>query len=64
MGLVFLGHAGTKPIGLVAIAPLYAVLDPSLVFLAGAVAVLLCALGAAAAVHAATCRASVLRTAG
>ncbi len=63
MGLVFLGHAGTKPIGLITIAPLCVVLDADLVFLAGGVAVLLWELGAAASVHAATYRACCPRRA-
>jgi len=58
MGVVFLGHAGTKPIGLVAIGPLYAFVDVRLVFSAGAVATLACALLAASAVRAAALRAT------
>jgi hypothetical protein len=61
MGVVFLGHAGTKPIGLVAIAPLYAVVDARLVFLAGGVAAFACAVSAAAVVRTATVRASAVR---
>ena len=57
MGVVFLGHAGTKPIGLIAIAPLYAVVDARLVFVAGAVATFACAFVAASVVRAATLRA-------
>ena len=63
LGVVFLGHAGTKPIGLVTIAPLYAVLDPAPIFVGGGVAVFACALLSAFAVHTATGRASALRAA-
>lgn len=58
MGVVFLGHAGTKPLGLVAIAPLYAVVDARLVFVAGALATFACALVAVSVVRAATLRAA------
>ena len=58
MGVVFLGQAGTKPIGLLAIAPLYAVVDARFVFVAGAVATFACALSAASVVRAATLRAT------
>jgi MFS family permease len=63
LGVVFLGHAGTKPIGLVAIAPLYTVVDPTVIFLAGGIAVFVLALAAAAAVRTATVRAHAARVA-
>lgn len=57
LGVVFLGHAGTKPLGLVAIAPFYAVFDPTVMFIAGGIVVFALALTAAAAVRAASDRA-------
>jgi hypothetical protein len=63
MGVGLLGHAGKQPIGLVAIAPLYAVVDARLVFLAGAVVILACSLSAAATVRAATLRAQAVAVA-
>ena len=57
MGVVFLGHAGTKPLGLVVIAPLYAIVDPTVVFVAGGIAVFVLALVSAAVVYTATARA-------
>jgi hypothetical protein len=57
MGVVFLGNLGAKPVGLLLIAPLYALFDPTVMFLAGAALLLVCALGAAGAVDAATRRA-------
>ena len=56
MGILFLGNAGAKPIGLLLIAPLYAFFDPGVMFVASGVAVFACALSAAAAVDAATRR--------
>ena len=56
LGVVFLGHAGTKPLGLVAIAPFYAVFDPTVMFVAGGIVVFALALAAAAAVRAASGR--------
>lgn len=61
MGVVFLGHAGTKPLGLVAIAPLYAIVDPTVVFLAGGIAVFVLALVSTAVVYTATARAVLAR---
>jgi DHA3 family tetracycline resistance protein-like MFS transporter len=52
LGVVFLGHAGTKPLGLVAIAPLYAVFNPTVMFVAGGSVLFALALTAAAAVRA------------
>ncbi len=57
MGVVFLGHVGAKPVGLVLIAPLYFVFDPKLLFLAGGLVVCACSLVAASSVTAATKRA-------
>lgn len=57
MAVVFLGHLGAKPVGLVLIAPLYLFLEPRLLFLAGGAVVFACALVAAASVNAATRRA-------
>jgi MFS family permease len=57
MGIVFLGNVGAKPVGLALIAPLYLVLDPRLLFLAGGVVVFACSLLAAGSVTAATKRA-------
>jgi transmembrane secretion effector len=57
MGVVFLGNVGTKPVGLALIAPLYFVLDPGVLFLAGGVVVFACSLLAASSVTAATKRA-------
>lgn len=57
MGVVFLGNVGSKPVGLVLIAPLYLVFDPRVLFVAGGAVVLACSLAAAAAVNAATRRA-------
>ena len=57
MGVVFLGHVGAKPVGLVLIAPLYFLFDPKLLFLAGGVVVCACSLVAASSVTAATKRA-------
>lgn len=57
MGVVFFGQAGTKPLGLVAIAPLFALLDPTVMFVAGGITMLTLALTAAAAVNTATVRA-------
>lgn len=57
LGVVFLGHAGTKPIGLILIAPLYAVLDPTVIFVSGGVAVFVLAVASAAKVRSATFRA-------
>jgi MFS family permease len=56
MGIIFLGSFGAKPIGLLLIAPLYAFFEPSVMFVAGAVAVFVCALVAAALVDLATRR--------
>lgn len=58
LGVVFLGHAGTKPLGLVAIAPFYALFDPTVMFVAGGIVVFALALTAAAAVRAASGRAN------
>ena len=63
MGVVFLGHAGTKPIGLLAIAPLYAVVDARVVFLAGSLAIAVCSLYAATLVRASTVRAAAVQAA-
>jgi Transmembrane secretion effector len=57
MGVVFLGNAGTKTIGLALIAPLYLVVGADVMFLAGALVVACGALATAAAVSAATRRA-------
>lgn len=56
MGIVFLGSFGAKPLGLILIAPLYAFFEPSVMFVAGGVAVFACALLAAALVDLATRR--------
>jgi transmembrane secretion effector len=56
MGIVFLGNVGAKPVGLLLIAPLYIFFDPSVMFVAGGVAVFVCALAAAATVDVATRR--------
>lgn len=56
MGIVYLGSFGAKPVGLLLIAPLYAFLEPSVLFVAGGVAVFACALVAAALVDQATRR--------
>jgi MFS family permease len=56
MGIISLGSFGAKPIGLLLIAPFYAFFDPGLMFLAGGVAVFVCALAAAALVDVATRR--------
>ncbi len=61
LGVVFLGHAGTKPLGLVAIAPFYAVFDPTVMFVAGGVVVFALALTAAAVVRAASISATAAR---
>ncbi len=57
MGVVFLGTTGSKPLGLLLIAPLYLVLDPDVLFLAGGVVVFACAIAAATSVRFATRRA-------
>jgi UDP-N-acetylmuramyl pentapeptide phosphotransferase/UDP-N-acetylglucosamine-1-phosphate transferase len=57
MGVVFLGSVGSKPLGLVLIAPLYLVLDPEVLFLAGGVVVFACAIAAATSVRFTTRRA-------
>jgi hypothetical protein len=64
MGVVFLGHVGTKPLGLIAIAPLYMIVDPSLVFVGGGIMLFAFALVSASAVHAATAKAVVARATG
>jgi MFS family permease len=56
MGIIFLGSFGAKPVGLLLIAPLYAFLDPSVMFLVGGVAVFACAIAAAGLVDLATRR--------
>jgi MFS family permease len=56
MGIVYLGSFGAKPVGLLLIAPLYAFLEPSVMFVAGGVAVFACALLAATLVDQATRR--------
>lgn len=56
LGVVFLGHTGTKPLGLLAIAPLYAVFDPTVMFVAGGIVTFALALTAAGAVHSASGR--------
>jgi MFS transporter len=56
MGIIFLGSFGAKPVGLLLIAPLYAFLDPGLMFVAGGVVVFVCALVAAGLVDLATRR--------
>jgi MFS family permease len=63
LGVVFLGHAGTKPLGLVAIAPLYAVFDLTVMFVAGGIVVFALALTAAAAVRMASVSATAARAA-
>lgn len=63
LGVVFLGHAGTKPLGLVAIAPFYAVFDPNVMFVSGGIAVFVLALTAAAVVRAASASAIAARVA-
>jgi len=57
MGVVFVGNIGAKPVGLALIAPLYLVVDPSVLFIAGGIVVCTCSLAAATAVTAATRRA-------
>ena len=57
MGVVFLGTTGSKPLGLLLIAPLYLVLDPDVLFLTGGVVVFACAIAAATSVRFATRRA-------
>jgi hypothetical protein len=64
MGIVFLGHAGTKPLGLVAIAPLYAVVEPEVVFALGGVTLFGLALASAAAVYLSAARATAARAVG
>ncbi|MBA2296286.1 MAG: MFS transporter [Actinobacteria bacterium] len=61
MGVVFLGHVGTKPLGLIAIGPLYAVVDPAVIFVAGGLVVFAAALVSASIVHGATVRANLAR---
>jgi MFS family permease len=56
MGIIFLGSFGAKPVGLLFIAPLYAFLDPSVMFLIGGVMIFVCAIVAAALVDLATRR--------
>jgi len=56
MGIIFLGSFGAKPVGLLMIAPLYAFLDPGVMFVAGGVAVFVCALVATGLVDLATRR--------
>jgi hypothetical protein len=56
MGIVFLGSFGAKPVGLLLIAPLYAFVAPSVMFLLGGAAVFVSALAAAALVDLATRR--------
>ena len=56
MGVIFLGSFGAKPVGLLFIAPLYAFLDPSVMFLVGGVVVFACAVVAAALVDLGTRR--------
>jgi MFS family permease len=56
MGIIFLGSFGAKPVGLILIAPLYAIFTPSVMFVAGGVTVFVCALAAAALVDLATRR--------
>jgi hypothetical protein len=56
MGIIFLGSFGAKPVGLILIAPLYAFLDPSVMFVAGGVALFASALATAALVDVATRR--------
>jgi MFS family permease len=56
MGVIFLGSFGAKPVGLLLIAPLYAFLDPSVMFVVGGVVVFACAIAAAALVDLATRR--------
>ena len=56
MGVIFLGSFGAKPVGLLFIAPLYAFLDPSVMFLVGGVVVFACAVVAAAIVDLGTRR--------
>jgi hypothetical protein len=57
MGLVFIADMGAKPVGLLAIAPLFAVLEPTLLWVTGGLVVCSFALAAAASVGAATRRA-------
>jgi hypothetical protein len=57
MGVVFLGNVGSKPLGLLLIAPLYLVVDARVLFLAGGVVVFACAVAAAASVRVSTRRA-------
>jgi DHA3 family tetracycline resistance protein-like MFS transporter len=64
MGIVFLGHAGTKPLGLVTIAPLYAVVEPEVVFALGGVMLFGLALASAAAVYLSAARATAARAVG
>jgi hypothetical protein len=56
MGVIFLGSFGAKPVGLLLIAPLYAFLEPCVMFVAGGVALFACALVAAGLVDLATRR--------
>jgi DHA3 family macrolide efflux protein-like MFS transporter len=57
MGLVYTADVGAKPIGLIAIAPLFAVFEPTLLFVAGGLVVGALAVVAAAVVSAETRRA-------
>lgn len=60
LGVVFVANVGSKPLGLLVLAPLYLVLDPTVVFAAGGVVLFLLALAAAAAVVGASRRARAL----
>jgi hypothetical protein len=57
MGVVSLANLGAKPLGLLAFGPLFTVFDPSVMFLAGGIVVLVLTLTTAAAVDSATRRA-------
>jgi MFS family permease len=56
MGIIYLGSWGAKPVGLILIAPLFAFVAPSVMFVAGGVAVFVCAVTAVALVDLATRR--------
>ncbi len=63
-GVVFLAQVGSKAVGLILIAPLYAVFEPSSIFAAGGVLLFVLALAASLAVGSATRRARVAEAIG
>ena len=64
MGVVFLAQVGSKAVGLILIAPLYAVFEPSSILAAGGVLLFVLALAASVAVGSATRRARVAEAIG